>query len=1170
VSLADPLAKAADALARAANAPGRLVLARTAEGFEGLALADILARRGGRALFVAREDRRAEAVAASASFFGPDLEIVRLPAWDCQPYDRVSPGATVAAARTAALSRLAEPDGAAPVLVIATVSGVLQRAAPREALRAASFSARVGQVVDLDVLKRHLVANGYVRADMVMEPGDYALRGGVVDVFPPGRDEPIRLDFFGDALESVRAFDPQSQRSTRLLETVELEPVSEALLDPDSISRFRRGFVARFGGAAGGDPIYDAVSEGGRAAGMEHLLPLFHERLESVLDYVGEGALVVLDHLAENAIAERRRLIEDYFTARKEAAPYKGGGFDSPVYRALEPKELQLDEDAWARALEARPIRELSAFEPADAAPAVDLGARPGREFAAERQTDGVNVFDAVAEVLKAHLAAGRRVVLACWSEGSGERTAGVLADHGLPDVRPVASWAEAQALPKAAAARAILPLERGFETDGLVVLSEQDILGDRLARSSARRRPTDFISEAATLSVGDLVVHVDHGIGRYRGLKTLEVQSAAHDCLELEYAGDAKLYLPVENVDLLSRYGSDAAEAQLDRLGGAGWQSRKARAKQRLRDLAEKLIKIAAARELRQVDPLIVSAGLYDEFCARFPYAETDDQLAAIDATRADLASGRPMDRLICGDVGFGKTEVALRAAFIAAINGRQVAVIAPTTLLARQHMKTFTERFRGWPVKIRQLSRLVTGKDAAVARDEIAAGTCEIAIGTHALLAKAVTFKDLGLLIVDEEQHFGVRHKERLKELKADIHVLTLTATPIPRTLQMSLAGIRDLSLIATPPIDRLAVRTYIAPFDAVTVREALLRERFRGGQSFFVCPRISDIPDAEEYIKTRVPEVRYIVAHGQMTPGELEDRMNEFYEGRVDVLLSTAIVESGLDIPTANTLIVHRADRFGLAQLYQLRGRVGRSKTRAYAYLTIPSAWKITEGAERRLKVLQSLDTLGAGFALASHDLDLRGGGNLLGEEQSGHIREVGVELFQSMLEEAIASERDEPEAGQGGWSPQINVGLPILIPEDYVPSLEVRLSLYRRASALETLQEREGFAAEMIDRFGPLPEQTRHLLDVIEIKQLCRRARISKVDAGPKGAVVAFREDAFADPAPLVELVTGHSIQMQLRPDRTLLIKGSWDDSADRLKGVRRWLERLAETAEAARA
>jgi transcription-repair coupling factor (superfamily II helicase) len=1161
--------KTKDELKRAAAELGALTLARTAEGFEGLALADIMNRRGGRALFIARDDRRAEAVTASVGFFGPGIEIVRLPAWDCQPYDRVSPSAAVAAQRTAALKRLAEADGAAPVLVIATVSGALQRVAPRAAIKAASFKARGGQIVDMDELRRHLVANGYVRADTVMEPGDYAIRGGVVDVFPPGFPEPIRLDFFGDALETVRAFDPQTQRSIRQLDGVELAPVSEALLDPDSVARFRRGFVAAFGGAVSGDPVYDAVSAGMRAPGMEQLLPLFHDKLETVFDYVGEKALVCLDHLTDAAIEERRALVEDYYTARKEAAPYRGGEFESSVYRVLEPKHLYLDDAAWSRGLEARPVRILSSFEPPDGKGAVDLGARAGREFAAERQTEGVNVFDAVVAHIKDKLALNRRVVLACWTEGSSERTGGVLADRGLKDIVAVADWAAAQALRSNAVARAVLPLERGFETESLVVISEQDILGDRLARPQTRRRAANFISEASSLTPGDLVVHVDHGIGRYKGLKTLEVQGAPHDCLELEYAGDAKLYLPVENIDLLSRYGSDAAEAQLDRLGGASWQSRKAKAKQRLLDLAEKLIKVAAARELKKAEPLVASSGLYDEFCARFPYAETDDQLSAIADVAADLGSGKPMDRLICGDVGFGKTEVALRAAFIAAISGRQVAVITPTTLLCRQHFKTFSERFRGWPVKVRQLSRLAAAKEASETKEMLANGTCDIVIGTHALLAKGVTFKDLGLLIVDEEQHFGVKHKERLKELKAEVHVLTLTATPIPRTLQMSLSGLRDLSIIATPPIDRLAVRTFVTPFDAVTVREALLRERFRGGQSFFVVPRISDLPDAEEFIRERVPEVRYVVAHGQMAPSELEDRVNAFYEGRFDVLLSTAIVESGLDIPTANTMIIHRADRFGLAQLYQLRGRVGRSKTRAYAYLTIPSTWKITEGAEKRLKVLQSLDTLGAGFQLASHDLDLRGGGNLLGEEQSGHIRDVGVELFQSMLEDAIASQRSEPMAGDSDWSPLINVGAPILIPEDYVPSLDVRLALYRRASSLDTMGEREAFAAELIDRFGPLPDETKHLLEVMEIKALCRRARVGKVDAGPKGAVVAFRPDAFADPQPLIKMVAAHAGQMNLRPDGSLLIKGAWETPQQRLAGVRKWLERVAELAEKTR-
>ncbi|MGD2133553.1 MAG: transcription-repair coupling factor, partial [Maricaulaceae bacterium] len=1025
------------------------------------------------------------------------------------------------------------------------------------------FEARPGDIVDLDELKRHLAANGYARASTVMERGDYALRGGVVDVFSPGANEPLRLDFFGDTLESVRAFDPDTQRTTRQLDHAVLEPVSEVFLDADSIARFRRGFVAAFGAVTDGDLVYDSVSEGVRAHGVEHWLPLFHDQLETMFDYAGETALVVVDHRVDAALEERRTLIDDYYAARADegAAPVKGLGAQS--YRALPPDALYLSETEWALEMDTRPVRILSAFAPAEEGTAVDLGARPGREFSAERRGGDVNVFDEAARYVREQNAAGKRVLLACWTEGSSERTAGVLADHGVVGIKPAASWGEVQALGRDDIARAVLPLERGFETDDLVVLSEQDILGDRLARPHGKRRAANFISEASSLSVGDLVVHVDHGIGRYLGLRTLEVEGAPRDCLEIEYAGDSKLYLPVENIELLSRYGADAGEAQLDRLGGAGWQSRKAKAKKHLLELAGKLIEIAAARQLKTADALETEAGVYDEFCARFPYAETDDQLSAIHDVLDDLGSGKPMDRLICGDVGFGKTEVGLRAAFATAINGKQVAVVAPTTLLARQHFKTFSERFHGWPVKVRQLSRLVSAKEAATTREMIASGACDIVIGTHALLAKSVHFKDLGLLIIDEEQHFGVKHKERLKELKADVHVLTLTATPIPRTLQMSLAGLRELSIIATPPIDRLAVRTYVTPFDAVTAREALLRERFRGGQSFFVCPRISDLPDAEEFLTERVPEVRYVVAHGQMSPSELEDRITAFYEGKFDVLVSTAIVESGLDIPTANTLVVYRADRFGLAQLYQLRGRVGRSKTRAYAYLTIPSTWKITEGAEKRLKVLQSLDTLGAGFTLASHDLDLRGGGNLLGEEQSGHIREVGVELFQSMLEEAIATHKHDGGHDDSDWSPQINVGASVLIPEDYAPDLDVRLGLYRRASRLESRSERDAFAAELIDRFGPLPEETAHLLAVMEIKALCRAARVSKVEAGPKGVVIGFREDALEDPAPLVQLVSRYAGQIKLRPDHTLFIAGEWETPDARLKGAKRWLERIVE-------
>ncbi len=716
-----------------------------------------------------------------------------------------------------------------------------------------------------------------------------------------------------------------------------------------------------------------------------------------------------------------------------------------------------------------------------------------------------------------------------------------------------------------------VLPLDAGFETDSLAVISETDILGDRLARPRRKRRASNFLAEATALTPGDLVVHIDHGIGRYSGLTTLEVQGAPHDCLELHYAAESKLYLPVENIDLLTRYGAETDGVQLDRLGGAAWQSRKARAKERLREMAEGLIRIAAARQTKAVAEIDAPHGIFDEFCARFPYEETDDQLNAIADVLADLGAGRPMDRLICGDVGFGKTEVALRTAFVVAMSGKQVAVVCPTTLLARQHFKTFTDRFAGWPVKVRQLSRMVTARDADETREALGRGEIEIIVGTHAILAEQVKFQDLGLVVVDEEQHFGVKHKEKLKALRADVHVLTLSATPIPRTLQMALSGIREMSIIATPPVDRLAVRTYVTPYDPVVIREALLREKYRGGQAYFVAPRVADLPELERFLREQVPEVKMGVGHGQMSPTQLENVMGAFYDGQFDVLLSTSIVESGLDIPTANTLIIHRADMFGLAQLYQLRGRVGRAKARAYAYLTTPAEKQMTLSAEKRLKVMQSLDSLGAGFQLASHDLDIRGGGNLLGEEQSGHIREVGVELYQQMLEDAVAEMKAgglSEIADARGWSPQINTGASVLIPEAYVPDLNVRLALYRRLSEAEKPEDREALAAELIDRFGPLPDEAEQLLKVVAIKGMCRQANVAKIDVGPKGAVIAFRGDRFDNAAGLVGHIQKNQAFWKLRPDQKVVVRGDWPEPEQRLTAAERILAELSKLAKAA--
>ena len=1156
-----------------------LVLSGVPEGLDALVLAHAVAGAAtkdtagttlaGTVLHIARDDRRLDALERALAFFAPDVKIVPFPAWDTVPYDRVGPNAEIVAKRITALAKLALSSRKEPTVVLTTVNAILQRVPPHSFIRQSLKPLAAGQRVDRTRLIERLERAGFTRSSAVMEPGEYAVRGGIVDVFPPGRQSPVRLDFFGDTLEGVKAFEPQSQRTTKPVQKLVLMPISEVAFGEQPVAEFRRRYVALFGGSTGDDPLYEAVSAGRRYPGQEHWLPLFHGKLETLFDYL-PGVNVSFDHLAEEQLKRRFEQIKEHYDARVEAREAKS--FGGAPYKPVPPAEMFLDGKSWNAALAAHPLRRLTPFE-VDAAENVrSLGGRQGRQFAAERQNPDLNVFDAVVEHVRRQQASNRRVVIATWTPGARERLQSLLADHGLKDIRKVESYHEALGLSAGHTALVVLGIEQGFETPDLVVIGEQDILGDRLVRPRRKaRRAADVLVEATSLAVGDLVVHADHGIGRFSGLKTITALGSQHDCLEIHYAGGDKLFLPVENIELLSRYGSsDDGDGQLDRLGGAAWQSRKAKLKKRLREIASELIKIAALRLLKEAPPVAPPHGAYDEFVARFPYDETEDQAASIDAVLNDLNSGRPMDRLVCGDVGFGKTEVAMRAAYVAAINGMQVAVVVPTTLLARQHFKTFSERFRGLPVKVAQASRLVAPKELADVKEGLKNGQIDIVIGTHALLGKQIQFARLGLLIIDEEQHFGVGHKERLKQLREDVHVLTLSATPIPRTLQLALTGVRELSLITTPPVDRLAVRTYISPFDPVILRDALRRERYRGGQTFYVAPRIADLDEVAEFLRDTVPELRVARAHGQLTPTELEDIMTAFYEGQYDVLLSTAIVESGLDVPNANTMIVHRADMFGLAQLYQLRGRIGRSKARAYAYFTTPPGQSLTEGAEKRLKVLQSLDTLGAGFSLASHDLDIRGAGNLLGEEQSGHIREVGFELYQSMLEEAVAAMKggDLGEAREQ-WSPEIALGTSLLIPETYVADLSLRLGLYRRLSAFENRADIDNFATELVDRFGEMPPEVEHLLAVMEIKGLCRQAGIAKVDAGPKGAVITFYKNKFSNPTGLVKFMQASRGLAKMQGDHKMVFRsGAWDLPEQRLAGVRKLVGELSYIAVAA--
>ncbi len=1147
-------------------------------GHDARALAELARQAGSKAIIaVLQDDLQAASLSAYLSFFAPGIAQLEFPAWDCLPYDRSSPSADILATRAATLSALIEPR-TQPLIVITTINALTQKLPPRAVFATKQLELKAGATIERAALQQFLAANGYRRVTTVREPGDYALRGDIADLYPPDQEQPIRIDFFDTTIESLKTYDALTQLTTGSLPSLQLDRTAELVLDETAVARFRNGYRELFGAQLKDDPLYSAVSEGRAYAGVEHWLPQFYDTLDTLFHYLPDAPLWLGWQIRE-AATSRWAQVEDFYEARASLLQAMRKDRAS-AYKPLPPAQLYLSPDMLEAALKKRSVLEVSPFAPPEGGAALDAGGKRGRDFAPERQADVHSVYKAALKYIEVEQKVGRRTVLAAYSRGSADRLRHVLVDAGAGhSIKDVADGNAVDKLDKKDIGLAILPLEQGFTSAELTVLTEQDLLGDRLARPKQKKRRSDeFVIDLGALEVGDLVVHNEHGVGRFDGLVTLEIGGGQHDCLRLLYHNNDRLFLPVENLDLLSRYGGGSVDetgestSQLDRLGGAGWQARRARVKKRLKDMADALLKIAAQRELQPAPVAEVQPGPYDEFCARFPYAETEDQARAISQSLDDLTRGRPMDRLVCGDVGFGKTEVALRAAFVAASAGLQVAVVVPTTLLARQHARGFATRFRGFPFKIAQLSRFVNAADSKVVKEGLSDGSVDIVIGTHALLASAIKFQRLGLVIVDEEQHFGVKQKEKLKALasshrKADnegVHVLTLSATPIPRTMQLALTGVRELSLIATPPVDRLAVRTTVLPFDPLIIREALMREHWRGGQSFCVAPHIEDLPKLAEQLRELVPELKIITAHGQLPPGQLDEIMGQFDDGQYDLLLATNIIESGLDIPRANTIIIHRADRFGLAQLYQLRGRVGRAKARGYAYLTYPSAQLLTPSAEARLKVMETLDTLGAGFQLASHDLDIRGAGNLLGEEQSGHIREVGIELYQEMLKEAVEAARRGELADisiDEGWSPQINLAMPVMLPESYVQDLSLRLSLYRRLADIKERSEVDAFAAELTDRFGPMPLEVTNLLATMDIKLLCRACCIEKLDAGPNGGVIAFRHNKFPAPDNLIAYIGQGSGTLKIRPDMKLVTQKVWNDPLRRLAGVKALLSDL---------
>jgi transcription-repair coupling factor (superfamily II helicase) len=1085
-------------------------------------------------LFVTHEGQFIDDFAEEIQEFCPNLSILPFPHWDCLPYDRISPSAKILSERIETLSTLLHPSKESR-LIITTPFGLIQRLPPKDYLLNQTLLLKIGGDYDPKNLIRHLIENGYERAEVVRQPGQYAVRGGLVDCFPTGFSSPLRLDFFGDTLESIKAFDPESQLSSDTVTHITLKPMNEVILTPGTIQTFRHNYRALFGIKSQSDPLYESIADGAVFQGMEHWLPLFYKETSTLLDYLPKESVVFSSYQALEKIPEELKKIQEYYEFRLEESKNPHTSF---IYRPLSPKQLYVDD------LSLSTHKSLS-FSPFKGPKDVDSSIR------------SLSLLD-----LPERLKSSQTVIFTAATVGGCERL-----KERLPEGIPIlTSWAQAQSLPSGARALVPLSLEHGFSTPDLDIITETDIFGKRLVSPGSRKRSKKKdLLEMDQFQIDDFLVHQEHGIGRYVGLQQLSIQEATHECLCLLYDEGAKLFVPVENMEVLSFYAGKESEVTLDRLGGANWKIRKARTKKRIKEIAEKLMAIAAKRKLTTAESFVLDATSYEKFCALFPYAETEDQKNAIQDVLEDLSGTHPMDRLICGEVGFGKTEVALRAAFMVAAQGAQVAILAPTTLLARQHYETFEKRFKPFNLRIALLSRFQSPTAAKKIKEDVEKGEIKILIGTHSLLTPTLKFKELGLLIVDEEQHFGVQQKELLKKTYPHIHVLSLSATPIPRTLQMAISGIRELSLITTPPMERIPIQTSVFPFDGLTVREALLREKERGGQSFFVCPRLADISTVEKDLRKLLPHFKITIATGQMESKELETTIIDFCHRKYDLLISTNIIESGLDIPSANTMIVHRSDLFGLASLYQLRGRVGRSNQQGYVYFTVTPEKTLTKNAEKRLEVLQSLSNMGESFRLASYDMDIRGPGNLVGEEQAGQIKEVGLGLYQHMLEEALTQLRN-PESSEPleqDWSPQINLGLEILISDKYVEDLNLRLNLYRRIAQLKTPEDIDAFRIELRDRFGPIPQETLNLLETVLLKNLCKSLNIHKLEGGPKGILIFFYENFFPKSDVIFMFIHENLGTIKLRPDQKMVILRSWATTTDRIKGLQKLLGRLLE-------
>ncbi|MGH8293164.1 MAG: transcription-repair coupling factor [Gammaproteobacteria bacterium] len=1108
-------------------------------------------------LLVTPDAREAEQMLDELRFYIGDaaLPVTLFPDWETLPYDLFSPHQDIISERLAALAQLPELKHGIVVIAAATL---MQRLPPPAYILGSSFLLKTGDRLDPEAMRRRLIAAGYASVTQVMEHGEYAVRGALLDIFPMGSPTPFRIDLFDEEIETIRRFDPETQLSQDKLEEIKLLPAREFPLDENGIRGFRQRYRARFEGDPLKNPAYRDVSNGLAPGGVEYYAPLFFDQTTGFFDYLPSNAVVAtLEDTAGALQLAWTQIAERYEQHRHD--------IERPL---LKPEELWLMPDEVRAALAARPRIQVQSFESPEP-DAVNFNSAAPPPLRVESRAE-----EPVTKLLTFLREFPGRVLFAAESTGRREYLLELLARRDLKPVS-VDGW-PAFLESEARIALCVAPLERGLllPEAGIALIAEEQLFGQRARQTSRRvrnRDPETIIRDLAALSEGAPVVHEEHGVGRYLGLQLLELNGIETEFLMLEYAEGAKLYVPVSSLHLITRYSGSAPEtAPLHRLGSDQWLKAKRRAAEQVRDVAVELLDIYARRAAREGYAFKFGELDYQAFAEDFPFDETPDQLTAINGVLEDMISGKPMDRVVCGDVGFGKTEVALRAAFVAVQGGKQVALLVPTTLLAQQHAQTFHDRFADWPVRIEVLSRFRTGKQQHAVMQDITAGKVDIVIGTHALLRDELKFKDLGLVIIDEEHRFGVQHKEKLKRLRTEVDLLTLTATPIPRTLNMSLAGLRDLSIIATPPEERLAVKTFVSEWQDALVQEACLREIKRGGQVYFVHNSVDTIERAAAQLAKLVPEAEVRIVHGQMHARELEQVMLDFYHRRFNVLVCTTIIESGIDVPAANTIVIERVDKFGLAQLHQLRGRVGRSHHRAYAYLIIPPRSLLTADAVKRLEAIESLEELGAGFTLATHDLEIRGAGELLGEEQSGQIQEVGFTLYTELLERAVralkagkpADLNAPPEHG-----PEIDLRLPALLPADYVGDVQLRLTLYKRIADCETDQELRELQVEMIDRFGLLPPQTRTLFRIAELKLRAAPLGVRKIEAGAKGGRLLFSDQPNVDPDVVIRLIREQPQHYKLDGGHRLRFLMDLNDPERRINSVQVLLETLARKAAA---